>query len=181
MKKLNWYGLNDLIWALAAMFLLLVAYGAFGQTNAEAPPAATNLNQVMIEILSSGHAVGSEIYQASKSAIKKSVDFATEQAPDVVRQFLHWKLAEALIWLAMWVAMAALCFWLAYRLKAWAIKNPHDSDCGGAVGGRWVLIVAGAGTLIISIGMQGIAIAQITIAPKVYIIEYVVGLAGGVR
>jgi hypothetical protein len=43
--------------------------------------AQTNLNQVMIEILSGVKTAGSEIYDASKSALKKSVDFVSEQAP----------------------------------------------------------------------------------------------------
>src|SRR5687767_14812835 len=73
---------------------------------------ATNLNQVLIEAI-----------QSVKGGIGKGVDFAVEQAPEVCRQLLAWKLGEAI--LVMVIASIAIIVLLSIanlcrkKLKEW--------------------------------------------------------------
>lgn len=56
------------------------------------------INSVLVDILKGVKDTGREIYGASKTGIVKTVDFAQEQAPLVVQEFLTWKFAQATIW-----------------------------------------------------------------------------------
>ena len=54
------------------------------------------INNVLVNILRGAQDASSEIYGASKVGIIKAVDFASEQAPLVIQEFLAWKSAEAI-------------------------------------------------------------------------------------
>ena len=55
------------------------------------------INSVLIDILKGAKDAGSEIYGASKTGIVKAVEFAQEQSPMVVQEFLMWKFAQSVI------------------------------------------------------------------------------------
>jgi hypothetical protein len=140
----------------------------------------TNLNEVVIGILQGVKSAGGEIYSASKTAIVQSVDFAKEQAPLVVKEFLHWKLAEAIIWLAIWSVPAFTLFWFARkcRIRAESDDVPahdrHTTDKTDFTAGKWILRTIGLIILTISLGMNAMTITKIAIAPRVFLIDYVV-------
>src|SRR6185503_19457189 len=69
---------------------------------------ATNINQVMIEILSGVKNASGDIYKFSKQEIGQGYDFLKQQAPQVVAEFLKWKLVEAIIWTIIWVSLSCL-------------------------------------------------------------------------
>lgn len=174
-----------------------LAAPAFAQTKTNQPTVleqvkattqqtvATNLNEVIIDILRGVHTAGGEIYQASKTAITKSVDFTMEQAPLVVKEFLTWKAVQASIWIAVW-GTVALCLFYAGRCfkKAQQSDKLPDSDYyhfdksnAGLL--KWLCRGAATATLIITLGINGMIIAKIAVAPRVYLIEYVVDAIQG--
>jgi hypothetical protein len=168
---------------------LSVSFGAAAQTNqleSVKAVAQTNLNQVLIEALSGVKDASGEIYQASKGAIKKSVDFVVEQAPDVVRQFLLWQMVASIIWAVIY-CLIALCFLVgAWRWNKWAkdanSSCPHYDLASSQTWGyiwKWMFVGIAAMFIFMGVASQSFTIAKIAVAPKVYIIEYVVDLAKG--
>jgi hypothetical protein len=169
--------------------LLFVATLCFGQTNSPTlleqtkAVAQTNLNQVMIQILSGVSSAGGEIYDASKSAIKSSVDFVTEQAPDVVRQFITWKLAESITWACIWTFITLCFFYFANKCRLMQKHGARDDAGSGwstsftGAFWKWAFTTIGLFVFILNVGSYARDIVKISVAPKVYIIEYVVDLA----
>ena len=84
----------------------------------------TTLNDVVIDILRGAKSAGSEIYAASKSAITQAVDFTMEQTPIVVKEFLHWKLAESVIDLMLVSSGPIFLLFMARALR----KRSEDSS-----------------------------------------------------
>lgn len=141
--------------------------------------AKTNLNSIMIDILSGVRDVGKDIYGASKDAIRSSVTFAQEQAPLVVKEFLMWHMARAILYGLSFVVGALVCYLTARWIRKHVIADEEFSE-------GWiplVLLRLTAGALIVfGAGGQLMTVTQIAVAPKVYIIEYVVDtIQGGHR
>lgn len=149
----------------------------------------TNLNQVLVEMLSGVKSAGGEIYAASKEAIHKSVDFVSEQAPDVVRQFLMWQFAQAVIWASIWVLVGGLFFYFANKLRKMQstlskerkktkeylygeVEHMSDYDCAALC--KYILSVLGFVIILIGVGTESFEMVKIKVAPKVYLIEYIV-------
>ena len=165
--------------------IVVVASNAVVEAKASTVKVAeTNYNAVVIDILSGVRNAGSEIYAASKDAIHKSVDFVVAQAPDVVAQFLKWKLCEAIIHFFILALIGCIFFYLAYRCYVYtktASKTDGYRDVmdSFSIGVLWKWIFSGLAAIImlISIGTTFPTIVKIAIAPKVYVLEYVVDLA----
>lgn len=144
--------------------------------------AQQTLNSVMIEILSGTKDAAKEIYGASKEAIHKSIDFVGEQAPDVIRQFLTWRFTYAAIWATIWVFVSGIIFFFAYKLRRYQDKasthasGDNPSEHNVVVFFKWVFILIACAPLLFGVGTNAFEMAKIKVAPKVYIIEYVVSL-----
>jgi hypothetical protein len=181
----------------------LLSVSSFAQTNAPAPTladqaktaaagmvstvasnAAPTINSVMIEILSGTKDAAKEIYGASKEAIHKSIDFVGEQAPDVIKQFLLWRFFRAGTWCAIWLAVASVLFLLSFKLmkfqkKVAADGRKNSDDHAVSCVFKWILMLVACGFIIGGVGSNSFEMVKIKVAPKVYIIEYVVGLIQG--
>lgn len=130
----------------------------------------TNIQAIVVDILRGAKNASGEIYQASKAAIVKSVDFALEQTPLVVKEFLYWKMAESIIFISIGLIACGFILWLAQRLITNARKEGDwDMVCLG-----WVIRVACGMVFITIVSINAITITKIYIAPRVYLIEYVV-------
>jgi hypothetical protein len=148
---------------------------------------ATNINQVVIEILSGVKGASGEIYGASKSAIVQSVAFAKEQVPDVVHQFLVWQFWENALWYFVWLIPSFLLWIGSFRIYAYYRKSiksgenwSDDEICGnGAL--RWIALILGFIVAMINTCNYGAAMLKIGLAPKVYMLEYVVNLIQNYR
>ena len=130
---------------------------------------ATNLNGVVIDILQGVHVAGGEIYQAPKEGIVKAIDFTSEQAPMVVKEFLDWKLTEAILWFIFYVAIAVVLFYFSLKV----FKDGRKQGDGelltiGAFG-----LLASFVITFLNFIWNILDIAQILVAPKVFLIEYV--------
>lgn len=142
--------------------------------------APSNLNEVVISMLSGVKDAGGEIYTASKTAISKSVDFAVQQAPDVVHQFIVWHLIEQLTYYVLWMIPVALLLYGSKLIKRHYTDSVaggtkwRDDDKGLNVFLRFVAVVAAVIVLMASTANVGIKAAQIGFAPKVFILDYVI-------
>jgi hypothetical protein len=137
--------------------------------------AKTNLNSVMIDILSGVRDAGKEIYGASKDAIRSSVNFAQEQAPLVVKEFLRWHMARAVLYAIGFFIPSYFILYFARKLYKYA----KEQDSGDAYGVSAILSAIGLAFFIFGVGSQLMTVTKIAIAPKVYIIEYVVDTIQG--
>lgn len=145
-------------------------------TNAK-QVVATNASQVMVEILTGVKNAGGEVYNFSKDQLSKGYDFLKEQAPQVVREFLAWQIAKSIVWICVWGSVACLLFYFARQFK---LRAPNAGNYKDDYNGfKWLFRVVACITLIITLGINGMVIAKIAIAPRVYIIEYVVDAIHG--
>lgn len=182
------------------LLTVLLNLSAFGQTNSVSPTnstsqtiiqtvkstVATNINQVVVEMLSGTKDAAAEIYGASKTALKNSVDFVVEQAPDVVKQFLMWKFFEAVTSWSLWAAFSLFLFIISLKLhfymkskkKERLAKTPdsvttsdyEDTACFF----KWVTRAISILVLLLATSEYGFTIVEIKVAPKYYLITYVV-------
>ena len=135
----------------------------------------TNLQAIVVDILRGAKNASGEIYQASKTAIGKSVDFAVEQSPLVVKEFLRWRMAKSIIHIASAIIACGLILWYVQRLINSSAK---DSDWDGMAIG-WAFKIMTMTVLILVLTANAMTITKICIAPRVYLIEYVVSQIHG--
>ena len=133
------------------------------------------INTILLDVLKGAKEVGSEIYSAGKAGLIQAVDFAMQQAPLVVQEFLSWKMSEAIINLIFFGAAFVIAFCFFVFLIKKANKYIH-SEAIVAIGLGMV------GTLVIMISLlfnfikpDIQTIIKLKLAPRVYIIEYVTG------
>ena len=137
---------------------------------------ATNLNEVIVDILRGVKTAGGEVYTASKTAIIKSVDFTMEQAPFVVKEFVAWQIARSVVWICICVAIAILFLWVAKKLINHATDTQNDNE--DFIAG-WIIRICCILMIIISFGVNGMRITKVVVAPRVFLIEYVVDVIHG--
>jgi len=134
------------------------------------------VNSILIDVLKGVKDAGSEIYATSKVGLAKAVDFAVEQAPIVVQEFLSWKMGEAIFnVIAYSIATIVLFFVLRFLLKK--IKK-IDMNYGPeeiVPIGLGFLFCSAVFCLIIFTELKPNieTIIKIKLAPRVYILEYV--------
>jgi uncharacterized membrane protein YraQ (UPF0718 family) len=128
------------------------------------------INAVLIDILKGAKDASSEIYGASKTGIVKAVEFAQEQSPMVVQEFLVWKFAQSVIWVIVGViAIGALGF-----LIKKCVSRISKSDEGEI----YFLPIAISVVVIVVICFINIVpnieqIVKVKVAPRVFMIEWV--------
>ncbi len=144
------------------------------------------LNDVVIDILRGAKSAGAEVYNASKSAVVASVDFAKNQVPDVVEQFIKWKITERVVYVIGWLVVACFLYVVSRKIKVWSDKFciEHPDELHDRYGNltqyetgiflKWATRVGAIAIITFNIWFNGMTIAKILIAPKVFLIEYVV-------
>ena len=182
------------LFSIVLFATLAFASPAFAQTNTGASQTvleqvkdaakqtvATNINQVMVQILTGVKDASGEIYGASKVAVGQAYEFVKKEAPEVIVEFLRWRMIQAIIWALVFLSVAALLFFFARQLKLWAEKNPHAyrDNLEMAIAMKWVMRVIACLTIIITLMVNGMTVGKIVAAPRVYIIEYVVDTING--
>jgi hypothetical protein len=98
--------------------------------------------------------------------LNRTEAFMSEQVPDVIQQFLQWKMVEAGVYVAVGLLLIALALRLWRRWNwIWVSADaiPFLPPMIGLIGG---------GFLVLS---NGLTMLQIWIAPKVFLIELVKG------
>lgn len=141
---------------------LFVSSSVYADTNTGVG-SNTNIQQAIVSILMSGKNVGGELYDASKSAIVSGIDLVKTQAPELVTEFIKWKFTEAIVRIVFGIALLIVGGYIIKRMY-----NSYDVP---------LVIVAGIFPTTIGVLVVGFNIMtaiQIWVAPKVYLIEYVV-------
>lgn len=123
--------------------------------------------------------------------LKSSNDFVLEQAPDVLRQILSWKLAENILDLIASALLLATAYYVQkaareYIRRGMAVAREKRMSSGSDLEDYPGIIIFGAMAVAV-FGFWGIIglyssskdLIQIRVAPKVFLIEYFAGLAKG--
>ena len=137
--------------------------------------AQETVNSILIDVLKGVKDAGSEMYATSKVSLAKAVDFAVEQAPIVVQEFLSWKMGEAIFNVALYTIAAIVLFCIA-RFLFKKIKNTDINYPEEIVPlGLGLMFSAAMFCLITFLHIKPNieTIIKIKLAPRVYILEYV--------
>jgi hypothetical protein len=131
------------------------------------------VNSILIDVLKGVKDAGSEMYATSKVGLAKAVDFAMEQAPIVVQEFISWKMGDAIFNCIFYsigvIILLGAIIWLKKKLEKLESYEPE--------------VVIYSLTLVLCIGLAVASmipikdnietIIKIKLAPRVYILEYV--------
>ena len=130
------------------------------------------INTILIDVLKGVKETGSELYAAGKAGVAQAVDFALQQAPLVVQEFLSWKMSEAIINLIFFgIGTVIMLFCLGFLLKKGKKNIENDAIVPIFFGTAFTVIVLIA--LLNNIKKDIQTVVKIKLAPRVYIIEYV--------
>ena len=130
------------------------------------------INAVLIDILKGAKDASSEIYGASKTGIVKAVEFAQEQSPMVVQEFLLWKFAQSVIWVIVGVIAIGVLGFLIKKCVSKLKNSKSDEDQ------IYVLPIIISVVLSVVICFANIVpnveqIVKVKVAPRVFMIEWV--------
>ena len=130
------------------------------------------INTILIDVLKGVKETGSELYAVGKAGVAQAVDFALQQAPLVVQEFLSWKMSEAIINLIFFgIGTVIMLFCLSFLLKKAKKYSDHEEIVPIFFATAFTVIVLIF--LLRNIKNDIQTIAKIKLAPRVYIIEYV--------
>tara|TARA_R110000868_G_scaffold222915_1_gene474739 strand:+ start:427 stop:855 length:429 start_codon:yes stop_codon:yes gene_type:complete len=126
------------------------------------------INSVLIDILKGAKDAGSEIYGASKTGIVKAVEFAQEQSPMVVQEFLMWKFAQSVILVIFGVIALGV---LGYLFKK-CVDLFRESEGLSMIPGFFCVL------MIVLVCCKNVVpnieqMVKVKIAPRVFMIEWV--------
>ncbi len=147
---------------------------------------ATNANQIMIEILTGVKSEGGKIYAGTKEALGQAYETVKKEAPEVIREFMLWRMLHHGIWIAVFTTLAVIAFYWSRRFKKLAADCPppiktgnyrypwddHGKEAFTAL--RYVLVAITSLLLLLGTTINLYPMLKIYAAPRVYIIEYVV-------
>ncbi|AUV61798.1 hypothetical protein FDJ28_gp52 [Pseudomonas phage Bjorn] len=139
------------------IFCLYSALNDASAADAVIPAPTVTLQQSLADIITS-----------ATSGVKAGVAFLQQEIPDVIRQLIMWKMAEAAMWTlgALAVLITSLViFCKLYKGKVWDWDHP-----GGFV--MMVVCFVAFGLASFRIMVNGGELLKLWIAPKVWLIEY---------
>jgi len=131
------------------------------------------VNTILIDVLKGVKETGSELYAAGKTGVAQAVDFALQQTPLVVQEFLSWKMGDAIFNCIFYsigvIILLGAIIWLKKKLEK---LEPYEPE-----------VVIYSLTIVFCIGLAVASmipikdnietIIKIKLAPRVYILEYV--------
>ena len=133
------------------------------------------VNSILIDVLKGAKDASAEMYATSKVGLAKAVDFAVEQAPIVVQEFLSWKMGEAIFNVVLYTIATIILFCIA-RFLFKKIKDTFINYPEEIVPLSLGLMFSAAMFCLITflhIKPNIETIIKIKLAPRVYILEYV--------
>jgi hypothetical protein len=142
-------------------------------------PTQETFNGIIVDMLRGVKNASGEIYAASKTMIVNAIDFAQNQTPLVVQEFLKWKMMEAIVWLIVGIISLLVISYISYRVFIFFRKVDNKPDYFGNVDyfGRIMTTFVSAfilpSVIFMCIIPNTLRIVKIKIAPRVYLIEYV--------
>ena len=133
------------------------------------------VNTILIDMLKGAKDAGSEIYAAGKYSIIKAVDFAQEQAPMVVNEFVTWKFYEALTNFVLYmIPVVIMLSIIIYAIRYFrSDKKKSDEVCVTLGIATLLSIVFSSGIFSIHIVPTINTMVKAKIAPRVFVIEWI--------
>ena len=129
----------------------------------------TNINEVVVDILTGVKIAGKEIYGASKETIVNLVSLIKEQSPDLFNQFITLQLYESIFYFFLVLIPSIFFGYISFCLNK-KYKETEDFDY---LGWKWVTATFAIAILMINLSINGANIVKISVAPKIYMIEYI--------
>lgn len=130
------------------------------------------INAVLIDILKGAKDASSEIYGASKTGIVKAVEFAQEQSPMVVQEFLLWKFAQSVIWVIVGVIAIGVLGFLIKKCVS-KLKNSKSDEDQIYVLPIIISVIISVVICFANIVPNVEQIVKVKVAPRVFMIEWV--------
>ena len=124
-----------------------------------------------------------ELIQKSVSSVEQGISWISGELPDVIHQFLMWKLAASILFIVLWCIGAFI--WSRYCAEYKRIevqnssnRNTYNAPIIDTETYETILILSGLVMSVLFFGVVvcGFTILQILIAPKIYLIEYAASL-----
>ena len=131
----------------------------------------SKLDQVLIDTIQKATKVSGEIYDGAKSVTTKSIDFAMQQAPDLIHQLLMYNFIVSL--LSFLVSLSLLigsCYFVFYACKQYASKKWDEANSIFLIFMLFPIVLS---FIVMANSMDWL---KIWIAPKIYLIEYAASL-----
>jgi hypothetical protein len=117
-----------------------------------------------------------EFVRLLTTTAQQGSDFAIAQVPSLLQQLLRWSFYSALIWVAVGAAMVVTC-WRIWPHVYQHYKRSNDFEVSPSAATFATVIGAVVGCLLmITNAMDAL---QITIAPKVWLLEWALAHAHG--
>lgn len=131
------------------------------------------INTILIDVLKGVKETGSELYAAGKAGVAQAVDFALQQAPLVVQEFLSWKMGEAIFNCIFFsiavIILLSIIIWAKKKIKK--LQSCDDDIVFYSMIITFCIVFTVGSTIPIKTNIE--TIIKIKLAPRVYIIEYV--------
>ena len=131
------------------------------------------INTILIDVLKGVKETGSELYAAGKAGVAQAVDFALQQAPLVVQEFLSWKMGEAIFncifFSIVVIILLSIIVWAKKKIKK--LQSYDDDIVFYSMIITFCIVFTVGSTIPIKTNIE--TIIKIKLAPRVYIIEYV--------
>lgn len=190
---------------LTALFILSTLIGSISLAEAAGPTGgttskielvspetkslvATNANQLMVEILTGVKNEGGKIYAGTKEALGQAYETVKKETPEVIREFMLWRIIHHGIWMTTFIVLAGIAFYWSRRFKKFADDCPPPTENGGYYSYnsvddhgkgvymtlRYILVAVTSLILLFGVFNNAYPMLKIYAAPRVYIIEYVV-------
>jgi len=126
-----------------------------------------------------------ELIQKSVSSVEQGISWLSGELPDVIHQFLMWKLAASILFIVLWCIGAFI--WSRYYAEYKRIEVQNSSNRNTYTRYAPIIDTGTYETILILSGLVmsvlffvvvtcGFTILQILIAPKIYLIEYAASL-----
>lgn len=118
---------------------------------------------------------GSEIYAAGKYSIIKAVDFAQEQAPMVVNEFVTWKFYEALTNFVLYmIPVIVMLSIIIYAIRYFRSDKYKSDEVCVTLGISTLLSIVLSSVIFATYIVPAVNImVKAKIAPRVFVIEWV--------
>jgi len=122
--------------------------------------------------------------------VEVTEDFVIEQTPLVVREIWHWGIASHVIYWVIWTAIGILCIFVDRKCFREAkvyeeqYEKTHAKDDCETASFLWAMGIAfrlsGIVTILVSACANGLIIAKIYFAPRLYLLEILPELVKGI-
>lgn len=119
-----------------------------------------------------------KVLETALTGLQKTGEFVVEQAPDLVRQLILWNTAKYAALLVLGLLLLIVLGTISYKIaKAGTKSNAYDKD------GYWIASsLTGLAGLMSGVPLtitNGLGLLKITLAPKVWLLEYAASLVRG--